>query len=177
MAEQDEQQKLQGYWRSQGAKLSAEQIRDRIQEASDEFLSVVQVAPEALVRKAPAAGEWSLAEILDHVVFTLERVTGVIGGLITGRKPAAPLEIGATTGIATLPWPELLVRLRRSQAALSALLTANRHEPHVDLRFPEGYFGEINWKEYALILRLHYKDHAGQAGKTLETLGGTGATK
>jgi hypothetical protein len=47
----------------------------------------------------------------------------------------------------------------------------------VDVRIPEGYFGDINWKEYALILRLHYKDHAGQAGKTLAALGGTGATK
>ncbi|MEK7362885.1 MAG: DinB family protein [candidate division NC10 bacterium] len=177
MAEQDEQQKLQGYLRSQGAKLSAEQIRDRIQEASDEFLGVVQGATEALVRKAPAPGEWSLAEILDHLVTTEERITGVINGLVAGRKPPAPLEIGATSGIASQPWPELLVRLSRSQAALSALLTANRHEPHVDLRFPEGYFGDINWKEYALILRLHYKDHAGQARNTLEALGGTGATK
>ena len=171
MAEQDEQQKLQGYLRSQGAKLSAEQVRDRIQEASDEFLGVVQGAPEALVRKAPAAGEWSLAEVLDHVVFTLERITGVIGGLVAGRKPPAPLEIGATSGIAGLPWRDLLTRLSRSQAALSTLLTANHHEPHVDLRVPEGDFGELNWKEYALILRLHYKDHAGQARKTLEAFG------
>ena len=173
MAEQDEQQKLQGYLRSQGAKLSAEQVRDRIQEASDEFLGVVQGAPEALVRKAPAAGEWSLAEVLDHVVFTLERITGVIGG----RKPPAPLEIGATSGIAGLPWRDLLTRLSRSQAALSALLTANHHEPHVDLRVPEGDFGELNWKEYALILRLHYKDHAGQARKTLEAFGPGGSKK
>ena len=173
MAEQDEQQKLQGYLRSQGAKLSAEQVRDRIQEASDEFLGVVQGAPEALVRKAPAAGEWSLAELLDHVVFTLERITGVIGG----RKPPAPLEIGATSGIAGLPWRDLLTRLSRSQAALSALLTANHHEPHVDLRVPEGDFGELNWKEYALILRLHYKDHAGQARKTLEAFGPGGSKK
>lgn len=173
MAEQDEQQKLQGYLRSQGAKLSAEQIRDRIQEAADEFLGVVQGAPEVLARKAPAPGEWSLAEILDHLVTTEERITGVINGLVAGRKPAAPLEIGATSGIAALPWPELLARLRRSQAALSAVLTANRHEPHVDVRIPEGYFGDINWKEYALILRLHYKDHAGQARKTLEALQAT----
>jgi hypothetical protein len=47
----------------------------------------------------------------------------------------------------------------------------------VDLRVPEGYFGELNWKEYALILRLHYKDHAGQARKTLEALGETGPTR
>src|SRR3970282_1159423 len=169
-----EQQKLDGDLRSQGAKLSAEQVRDRIQEASDEFVGVVQGAREALVRKAPAAGEWSLAEVLDHVVFTLERVTGVIGGLVAGRKPPAPLEIGATSGIATLAWPELLARLSRGQAALSALLTANHHEPHVDLRVPEGDFGELNWKEYALILRLHYKDHAGQARKTLEAFGPAG---
>src|SRR3989304_927538 len=114
-----EQQKLEGYLRTHGAKLSAEQVRDRIQEASDEFLGVVQGAPEALVGKAPAAGEWSLAELLDHVVFTLERITGVIGGLVAGRKPPAPLEIGATSGIAPLPWPEPLAARHRSQAAPS----------------------------------------------------------
>ena len=177
MAEQDEQQKLGGYLKSQGAKLSAEQIRDRIQEAADEFLGVVQDVGEPVARKSPAAGEWSLAEVLDHVLYTLERITGVVGGLVAGRKPAAPLETGATSGIAGLPWPELLARLRRSQASLSALLTANRHEPHVDLRVLEGYFGELNWKEYALILRLHYKDHAGQVRKTLEALRGSGSTK
>ncbi len=173
MADQDEQQKLQGYLRSQGAKLTAEQIRDRIQEAADEFLGVVEGVGEPVARKSPAAGEWSLAEVLDHVVFTLERITGVIGGLVEGRKPAAPLATGATSGIASQPWSDLLARLRRSQASLSALLTTNRHEPHVDLRVLEGYFGELNWKEYALILRLHYKDHAGQVRKTLEALRGT----
>ena len=177
MAEQEEQQKLQGYLRSQGAKLSAEQIRDRIQEAAEEFFAAVQNVAEPAARKAPAAGEWSLAEILDHVVTTQERLTAIIGGLVAGRKPAAPMEIGATSGIAALPWAELVARLRRSQAALSALLTANRHEPNVDLRVSEGYFGDVNWKEYALILRLHYKDHAGQARKTQETLGAGGSKK
>ena len=177
MAEQDEQQKLQGYLRAQGAKLSAEQIRDRIQEAADEFLGAVDGVGEPVAKKSPAAGEWSLAEILDHVIHTLERIIGVMGGLVAGRKPSAPLEIGATSGIAALPWPELLARLRRSQAALSGLLTANRHEPHVHLRVLEGYFGELNWKEYALILRLHYKDHAGQVLKTLEALGAGGSKK
>ena len=172
MAEQDEQQKLQGYLRSQGAKLTAEQIRDRIQEAADEFLAVIQHVDEPVARKSPPAGGWSLAEVLDHVVYTLEGITGVIGGLVSGRKPPVPLEIGATSGIASQPWPDLLARLRRSQSALSTLLTANRNEPHVDLRVPEGDFGELNWKEYALILRLHYKDHAGQARKTLEAVRG-----
>lgn len=171
MAEQDEQQKLQGYLRAQGAKLTAEQIRDRIQEAAEELLATVQNVAEPVARRSPAPGEWCLAEILDHIVTTQERLTGIISGLVAGRKPSAPMEIGATSGMAALPWPELLARLRRSQAALSAVLSANRHEPNVDLRVPEGYFGEINWKGYALILRLHYKDHAGQARKTLEALG------
>lgn len=172
MAEQDEQQKLQGYLKSQGAKLSAEQIRDRIQEAAEEFLAAVEnVAEPVARRRPPAPGEWCLAEILDHLVTTQERLTAIIAGLVSGQKPATPMEIGATSGIAALPWSELLARLRRSQASLSALLSANRHEPNVDLRVDEGYFGEINWKGYALILRLHYKDHAAQALKTLEALG------
>lgn len=173
MPEQDEQQKLQGYLRSQGAKLSAEQIRDRIQEAADEFLGIVRDVSESVTRRSPAPGEWSLAEILDHVIHTHERITRVIDGLVAGWKPAAPLESSATCGIAGLPWQDLLGRLQRSQSGLSALLTANRHEPNADLRVPEGYFGDVSWKEYALILRLHYKDHAGQARKTLEALQAT----
>lgn len=172
MAEQDEQQKLQGYLRAQGAKLSPEQIRDRIQEAADEFVASLEAVAEPLTRKAPAPREWSLVEILDHVATTQERITAIIGGLVAGRKPAAPMEIGATSGLAALPWPEMVARLRRSQTALSSLLTANRHEPHADLRVNEGYFGDVNWKEYALILRLHYKDHADQVRKTLAAVGG-----
>jgi hypothetical protein len=30
--------------------------------------------------------------------------------------------------------------------------------------------GGLNWKGFALILRLHYKDHAQQAHKALETV-------
>ena len=47
-----------------------------------------------------------------------------------------------------------------------------RTEANVDLRIPEGDFGDLNWKGYALILRLHYKDHARQIQKALAPLPG-----
>src|SRR3989304_3533373 len=72
-----------------------------------------------------------------------------------GLPPAAP-------GTPAPPPAALLERLRRGQAAVSDFLAAQGGEPHTDLRVADGYFGEINWKGYALILRLHYRDHARQ---------------
>ncbi|MEK7385925.1 MAG: hypothetical protein AABZ83_05745 [candidate division NC10 bacterium] len=58
-------------------------------------------------------------------------------------------------------------RLRRSQAAVSEFLAARSDGPNTELRVPDNDFGDINWKGYALILRLHYKDHAQQVRKTV----------
>lgn len=170
MAEQGEQERLRAYLKAQGAKLSVEQIRERIQEAAEDFLAAVGEVSEAVARTSPAPGEWSLAEIVDHVVTAQEHIRSVITGMVAGRPPSAPMDIGARSGLAALPWSDLVERLRRSQTALSELLAAHRQEPHVDLRVPEGYFGELNWKEYALVLRLHYKDHASQARRTVEAV-------
>src|SRR5207237_7648783 len=65
------------------------------------------------------------------------------------------------------PVAELLARLRQTQAGVSEFLAAQGAEPNTEARVAESYFGETNWKGYALILRLHYRDHAEQVRKTL----------
>ncbi len=74
------------------------------------------------------------------------------------------------------PLADLVARIRAGQAAVVGLLDAQRGEPHTDLRVAESSFGEVNWKAYALILRLHYRDHAQQVEKTLEAIAGRGAS-
>ena len=163
-----EQDQLRSYLAAQSAKLSAAAIRDRVQEAADEFLAAVRGVAEATARKAPAEGEWSVAEVMDHVILTLEEVTAIMRTLAGGSRPARAMTIAAQpVRAAGLPFAELLDRLRLRQAAVSEFLDAERDEPHTDLRVSDNDFGEINWKGYALILRLHYKDHAQQVTKTV----------
>jgi len=167
MAEADEQAKLRSYLAAQSAKLPAAEIRARLDEAAQELLAALAGADDARAHRRPAPGEWSVAEIVDHVAVTLEDVLPLMRTLAGGARPAQGMVVSHAPANAAAPLAALLERLRRGQAAVSDFLAAQGGEPHTDLRVADGYFGEINWKGYALILRLHYRDHARQVARTL----------
>ncbi|HEV8676893.1 MAG TPA: DinB family protein [Methylomirabilota bacterium] len=187
MAREDEQAKLRSYLAGQSAKLSAGEIRQRIEDAADEFFGAVGGVTDAAAHTPPTAGEWSVAEILDHVTLTLEDATAIMRTLAAGKPARALRDHRPRPAEAAASVAELLARLRRNQAALSDFLAACSTEPHTFgtarpgrrgpspatpggahyRRVAEPVFGEINWKGYALILRLHYRDHAQQVRTTL----------
>src|SRR5262245_39743717 len=169
MAEADDRARIRSYLAAQSAKLSAADLCQRLEEAAAEFFAVVECGTDAIARQVPAEGQWTLAQIVDHVVMTLDDVTGIMRGLAGGRPPAIPMSSHEPVN-AGLALDALVARLRRSHAAATEFLAAQGAEPHVDLHVSEPDFGELNWKGYALILRLHDKDHAQQARATLEAL-------
>ena len=167
MAEADEQAKLRSYLAAQSAKLTAAEIRARLDEAAGELLAALAGVDDARAHRRPAPGEWSVAEIVDHVTVTLEDVLPIMRTLAGGRHPAQAMVVSHAPAHAALPLATLVERLRRGQAAVSDFLAAQGAEPHTDLRVADGDFGEVSWKGYALILRLHYRDHAQQVARTL----------
>ena len=167
MAEADEQAKLRSYLAAQSAKLTAAQIRARLDEAAGEVLAALSGADDARAHRRPAPDEWSVAEVVDHVTVTLEDVLPIMRTLAGGRHPAQAMVVSHAPAHAALPLATLVERLRRGQAAVSDFLAAQGAEPHTDLRVADGDFGEVSWKGYALILRLHYRDHAQQVARTL----------
>ena len=169
MADGNAQQKLQSYLAAQSVKLLAAEIRARLDEAATELFASLEGVGEAAAHTRPAEGEWSVAEVVDHVTLTLDEVASIIRTLAGGVRPSRPMTVALAPRNAGRPLADLAARLRRSQTALSEFLAAQSSEPHTDLRVPDDYFGEINWKGYALILRLHYKDHAQQVRKTLSS--------
>jgi hypothetical protein len=174
MSASDQREQLRSYLAAQSAKLSAADIRRRLDDAAAEFFAAVGRATDATARTRPAAGEWSVAEIAEHVARTLEDVTRIMRALTGGRRPARSMSSHQPAG-AGAPLADLVARIRAGQAAVAGLLDAQRGEPHTDLRIAESDFGEINWKGYALILRLHYRDHAQQVEKTLDAIAGRAA--
>lgn len=175
MAEATAQQKLQGYLAAQSAKLTAAEIRARLDEAAGDFFATLAGVTDAAAHARPADGEWSVAEVVDHVALTLDDVTGIMRTLAGGARPRRPMTVAVQPVNGGRPLAELVGRLRKSQAAVSEFLGAQSGEPHTDLRVPDNDFGAINWKGYALILRLHYKDHAEQVRKTLAAVGSASA--
>ncbi len=167
MADETGRQKLQGYLAAQSAKLAAAEIRVRLDEAVAEFFATIEDVTEPAAHRRPAEGEWSAAEVVDHVTLTLDEVAGIMRALAGGVRPRRAMTIALAPVNGGRPLAELLARLRQSQTAVSEFLAVQSGEPNTELRVPDNDFGEINWKGYALILRLHYKDHAQQVTKTL----------
>lgn len=167
MASDSGREQLPGYLATQSARFSAAEIRTRLDEEADRFISALKGIDDRMAHQRPGTNDWSVAEIVDHVTLTLDDVGCILATLMSGSRPARTMTIGVSPVNASHTLSELVTRLRSSQAAVSKLLAEAVDEPHTDLRVAEYDFGEINWKGYALILRLHYKDHADQIKRAL----------
>src|SRR3989304_5121340 len=87
MADADEQAKLRSYLAAQSAKLPAAEIRARLPQGAQEAPPPAG-ADAARAHRRPAPGEWSVAEIVDHVAVTLEDVLPLMRTLAGGARPA-----------------------------------------------------------------------------------------
>ena len=77
---------------------------------------------EAEARAHPLEGEWSIAQVVDHIAQTQIRAADELRHLLSGRRPPAPPVYEAITSGAALwaPWAELLDGLRSANEEMSA---------------------------------------------------------
>ncbi|MGH7279536.1 MAG: DinB family protein, partial [Candidatus Rokuibacteriota bacterium] len=139
-------------------------------------------------------GEWSLAEIADHVLETHRAALDEFRCLVAGQRPPGPPVPAALRSKAPplRPWAWLLREMKRTHADLLTLLesvpadfaTEARAEVVMVINVAgEGggpvtveWVEELDWKAYAIVLRLHAIDHMNQAKKVLTALTGAPAS-
>lgn len=178
-----EQIRMLEYLRSRAAALGPAEIRARFHAAADELAAVLAGVTEAEARQHPLDGEWSIAQVVDHLAQTTIRSVDELRHLLAGRRPPGPPVYEALTSgaAARAPWRELLEGLRDANAELEAVLAPaiERAEPGPTVRAilvaarpggddraaPEIFAAELGWKEYALVQRLHALDHRTQIKK------------
>ncbi len=176
-ARSPERAKMHEYLRTRAAALGPAEIRARFRAAAAEFEGLLAGVPDAEARRAPRAGEWSIAQVADHLAQTMIRSADELRHLLAGRRPPAPpVYDGLLSGaVAWVPWVELLDGVRAANAEFDALLgAAAAAEPPAAATVrtilvatrPEGgseiFAAELGWKEYALVQRLHLLDHRTQ---------------
>ena len=170
------------YLRTRAAALTAAAISGRIAAAAHDLEEVVATVSAADARLRPFAGKWTIAEVVDHMAQTNVRGAEELRHLIAGRRPPLPpvyeaLHSGAGQWA---PWDLLVEELRAANRAMLEAIGGARDEPSpappptvrtvvVALRRvqdskqePQIFFAELNWKEYALLQRLHLLDHRRQ---------------
>jgi hypothetical protein len=181
-----ERAKAQEYLTSRADAMTATQIRARLRAAVVELDAALDGVTQEAARASRVPGEWTIAQVVDHMAQTTIRVAGELRCLIEGRRPpAVPVYDGIVSAAAhRVPFAELVEGLRAANAEVDALLgRAIDSEPPAGatartiLVFnradgTEEFFDmELTWKGYAMCQRLHLLDHRSQIRKLRDQQG------
>lgn len=185
-----ERQKAIDYLTVRAEAMPGEQVIARFRAAVGEFDAVVSGFDEDDARTVVLAGEWTVAQIVDHLAQTTARNADELRHLLDGRRPPAPPVYEALVSGAAhrVPWEELKAELSEANAQLVRLLAAavaREPKPGLTIRTilvinrtlpdgtvePEHFDAELGWKGYALTARLHLLDHRTQVRKLLRARG------
>ena len=167
----DEQLRIRSYLQGQGAKLSPDGIIEKVRAAMTELREAAIAVPAARFAERPAPDDWSGNEVMAHVIMTGrrfgDRIVNVLDGAPAGGTLAEPTD--ATTRRRTAD--EWCGELERDRAALFARVKRASPTERLDATIAHPFFGELNWRETLLFMRLHDLDHAGQLRKIAEAFG------
>ena len=189
-----EAERMLEYLRSRSAELDLAGVRERIRAATLELEKLIDAVPESDVRRRPVSGKWNIAEVVDHIAQTQIRAAEELRHLFAGRRPPGPpvYEALRTGAPAWAPWQELVDGLRSANQELIAVLNEAPGQAEksgalvltilvVNYALPDGGTGtqifpaDVEWKQYALLQRLHLLDHRTQVKKLKEALASSAA--
>jgi hypothetical protein len=184
--------KARDYLRTRGTLVAPPVIHERVTAAFtalEAFLDTVP--PDRAARPAPP-GEWTIQEIVDHLLETHRPGLDELRCLLAGRRPPGEAIPAALQSKAPLlrPWPWLRAELQRVHSGISEMLAAVPVDFTTEARAPlvmvvnvpeptgrataVHWIEELDWKAYAIVWRLHVIDHLNQAKKALTTIGTNG---
>jgi len=188
--ERQAKEKAREYFRTKATPLPVSEVRARIAEplrACDELLTPLS-AGQAACATIPA--EWTVHEIVDHLVETYRPGLDELWCLLAGRRPPGePIPASLQSRAPLLrPWSWLLGELRglhgevlRTLGAVAADYTTDARAPLVmvvNVKDAQGrttpleWVEDLDWKSYAIVSwRLHAIDHLNQARKILAAAG------
>jgi hypothetical protein len=184
-----EQLRAKTYLREKGTQASVAHIRERVAEAFAALEALLDGVTESQARRRPNGGDWSILEVLDHLVETHPRALEEMRALLENRhSPVSPIPAGLQSADPMARrWDDLRDALRRLHADVLDVLAkapdrlTDARAPIVmviNARQPDGrvepmrWIEECDWKACAIIFRLHELDHLNQARKTLRSQAG-----
>ena len=182
--------KAREYFKMKGTLVASSVIHERIADAFgalDAFLAPISAATASRVA-APA--EWTIQEIVDHLVETHRPGLDELWCLLAGRRPpgeAIPAGLQSKSPL-DRPWPWLRAELDRihgeilrtiaavpasfvTEARAPIVIVVNAPDEHGRV-VPLHWVEDLDWKAYAIVWRLHVIDHLKQARKVLAGIGG-----
>ena len=171
------------YFATNGTQAPAAQIHERVAAAFTALDAALTGVTAAQASRRPIAGEWSVQEVVDHLLETHRPGVDELRCLLAGQRPPGEPIPAALQSKAPLlrPWSWLLDEMRRVHREILDLLAAVPGDVPTDARAPivmvvnvpgpDGavrplhWVEDLDWKAYAIVWRLHAIDHLKQIKK------------
>lgn len=182
-------QKARDYLLVRGTEMPAAAVHERIAAAFQAFDAFLDDLPNDTVTRVGIPGEWTIQEIVDHLVETYRPGLDELRCLLVNRRPpGAPIPADLQSKAPLLrPWPWLRTELKRLHQDVLAELAAVPPDFTTEARAPftmvinvpragpgftpTSWVEELDWKAYAIgSWRLHALDHLNQAKKVRAAL-------
>src|SRR5215468_8086826 len=175
--------KAREYFATRGTLAPAGALRERIAEAFESLETFLDTVPAPAAARIAIAGEWTIHEIVDHLVETHRPGLDELWCLLAGRRPPGdPIPAGLQSKAPLQrPWPWLRAELARVHgdilralaSAPAGFVTDARAPIVMVVNVPDGHgrlvplhwVEDLDWKAYAIVWRLHVIDHLKQAKK------------
>ena len=160
----DQAERVRSYLLSQGERYTFAEVWVRFAKARIALIDSVAEVDQEQADFRPDEGEWSISEVLNHLVTSSEKVSEIVEALSRGVTPR-PGRIDPHREDTSLGIDELREMLTLDSLRWSALVERLPPAPSTVLTAPHPFFGEIHARAWLLFQRVHDMDHAGQVEK------------
>ncbi|HXK33950.1 MAG TPA: DinB family protein [Dehalococcoidia bacterium] len=170
MVTQDIVERVVSYIKHQAEKPN-DAIIDLVSRNQVRLLDVMERVDDELASRAPAPGEWSVRELLAHVISAEAGVARLVEMLARGHAPQREATPGEKPDDQR-PFREMVASLRATNEALLRAIRQLPPEPDLETTAPHPFFGQLNCKQWAVFQRVHDEDHIQHANKIIAAVSG-----
>ena len=141
-----------------------------VEKSQQRYLDVVGALSDDAASKKPAPDEWSVRELIRHVISAERGVALFVHHLARGERPPAnndTREPGLAMPDDGRPFAGLVDELRKTNESMLQAIRNLPPSPNLTERAKHPFFGDLNCVEWAVFQRVHDEDHVQHAQKIL----------
>ena len=167
----DDRERVRSYLLGQGEKYSWLELWPRVVGARVALLDAVSGVSEEQAAFHPAEGDWSIAEVVHHVVGGSRGTARVIERLAEGETPPETVRTDPAREPAGASFEELRRDLAADSVNFASLASRLPEPPSLEGTHPHMFFGDLHCRAWYLFQRVHDQDHAGQIAAIQQAAG------
>ena len=142
-------------------------IRALVEKSQQRYIDIVAALNDDAAAKKPAPDEWSVRELIRHVISAEAGVSELVHHLSRGEQPSGDRRPGMTMDDDGRPFASFVDELRKTNQMMLEAIQGLPESPNLTERAKHPFFGDLNCLEWAVFQRVHDEDHVQHAQKIL----------